>query len=90
MIESFSQIPNDGKIKTYDKIKIPEAFSQTYFSIEAGIGFIRVTNASDKKFTTTMSMKEMTGIKAIKPKSLPYRFDMGAGCTDIIGFFVSH
>ena len=75
MIESYAQ-KNPGKIKYYEKLNIPTAYNETQFSIETGIGYIKVKNPSNKWFATTISMKKMTGMKVIKPSKLPHRFDM--------------
>ena len=78
MIESYAR-NNGGKVKTYEKIKIPEGTSETYFSVEDGIGYIKVRNGSLKWFSTTVTMKKMSGLKIIKPDKLPYKFDMHPG-----------
>ena len=78
-----------GKVKTYDRLKIPEATSETSFSIDSGIGYIKVSNPSNKWFATTLEMKKFNGLKVIKPDKLPYRFDMHPKTSIVIGFFVS-
>ena len=88
MIESYA-LKNPGKVKYYDKLNIPTAFNETQFSIETGIGYIKVKNPSNKWFATTISMKKLSGMKVIKPLKLPHRFDMNPGVEGIIGFFVS-
>lgn len=88
LIESYSQKVK-GKIKTYEKIKVPEAESEISFSIDTGIGYMKVTNKSNKWFATTVSMKKMSGLKVIKPDKVPYRFDMHPQTSVVIGFFVS-
>lgn len=88
MVESYAR-KNPGKLKYYEKLNIPDAYNETQFSIETGIGYIKIKNPSNKWFATTISMKKLTGMKTIKPMKLPHRFDMNPGKEETIGFFVS-
>ena len=87
MIKSFS-LKNPGKIKKYEKLKLPEATSETLFSIEQGIGYIKLKNPTNRYFKSTLTLKT-TGLKVIKPDTLPHVFNMHPGTEKTIGFWVS-
>lgn len=89
LIESYSK-KNSGKLKTYERLKIPEATNETSFSIDTGIGYMKVKNPSDRWFSTTVSMNSAKGIEIIKPDTLPFCFDMQPKTEKVIGFFVSY
>lgn len=74
MIKSFAQ-KFTGKVKKYDKLKIPEATNESFFSIEHGLGYVKLKNPSARWFKSTLTLKS-EGIKIIKPDTLPHSFDM--------------
>jgi hypothetical protein len=75
MIKSYAQqFPGDRY--HYEKLNIPEAYREVVFSIDHGIGFIRVNNPSNKPFSTVIILNKSKGIKIIKPEVLPLKLSM--------------
>lgn len=58
------------------------------FDIEKGIGYYFITNPHEKKFELTYSLAG-SGIKAIKPDKLPFKFEMKQNARFLRGFFTS-
>lgn len=63
-----------GKVKNYEKYNF-NATCETNFSLQTGIGFIKMVNKSDKGFESVQDF-ELKGIKIIKPDKLPLQFKM--------------
>lgn len=78
-----------GDRSYYTRLKIPEAYREVYFSLDRGIGFIRVNNPSTQPFTTTITLNKCRGIKVIKPDELPLKLSMIPQTEVVAGFFVS-
>jgi hypothetical protein len=76
-----------GKMKSYDKYGI-NATCETNFSLETGLGFVKMINSSNKSYD---SVQEMTikGLKIMKPASLPLTFNMTPNSEKVYGFFVT-
>ena len=87
MVRSFSNKAK-GKVKKYEKLKLPEATNESYFSIEEGIGYIKVKNPTNRWFRSTMTLST-SGMKIIKPDKLPHVFDMNPQSEKVIGFWIS-
>ena len=56
MIEGFFK-KNRGKTKDYNKTGAIGSYSETFFSLEKGIGYYFITNPHQKSFDLTYSMK---------------------------------
>jgi hypothetical protein len=87
MIKSYaSQLAGTGKVKTYEKYGF-NATCESNFSIETGIGFIRMVNNSEKSFDSVQELQAQ-GLKLIKPDKLPLTFKMTPKSEKVYGFFV--
>jgi hypothetical protein len=66
MIQTFAK-KFPGEKNYYTKLKIPEAYREVLFSLDRGLGFIRINNPTNKIFSTTITLNKSKGIKIIKP-----------------------
>ena len=82
-----AQFAGTGKVKSYEKYGFT-ATCETNFSIETGLGFIRMVNKSQKSYDSTQNMQS-SGIDPIPPTKLPLKFTMGPHSEKTYGFFVS-
>lgn len=75
MIKSYARMyEGTGKIKSYEKYGF-DAVCETNFSLDTGIGFVRMVNKSNKGFESVQNY-EYKGLKIIKPDRLPLEFKM--------------
>ena len=61
-----------GKVKNYEKYGL-NATCETSFSVETGIGFVRMISKSNKEFLS-IQQYECKGLKVIKPNHFPLEF----------------
>lgn len=60
------------KNSNFQWLDVKEAYEEYYFDIKRGIGFLKISNTSEKTFNCTYTMTKMKGIKIIKPKKSPF------------------
>ena len=88
MIKSYAKMfEGTGKVKNYGKYGF-DATCETNFSLESGIGFVKMVNNSEKGFDSVQQY-DCKGIKVIKPDHFPLEFKMGPRSAKVYGFFVS-
>lgn len=88
LIESFSAINEENaEAGSMQEVGFAGIVTQTYFSIEEGIGFVKTINKTKHtcKIETTF---DLVGMKIIKPKKSPYVQELKPGKEDTIGFFI--
>ena len=61
----------NAEIGSYEDSGFKNLVTETYFSMEEGIGYIKTSNKTNKTFKINLKYT-LTGLKIAKPKANPY------------------
>lgn len=68
----------NADLGSYEDSGFKNLITETYFSMEEGIGYIKTSNKTNKTFKINLKYT-LTGLKIAKPKTNPYVLELKPG-----------